>query len=119
MFMRLAVVTIGIGLIAAPSWAQTPSESLLRNQTRVLNQAVGTQTRQAVQSPEATVTRAMRVTAPAANLRAEPTAKARILGVLPRGTELTATGPENGDWTSVNYQGKTGYVVTSLLAQEK
>ena len=48
-------------------------------------------------------------------LRAQPSAKARVIDAYPKGTEVTILkkGPE---WTKVKVQGKTGYMQTRYLA---
>lgn len=104
--------------------AQSGTDSLLRNQSRVINQAVGSQAQQGArqgvqqgtgQAADGTAT----VAARAANLRAQPAQTAQVLGVLPQGTPLTVTGPAKGAWTPVEHQGRAGFVVTSLLARNR
>ncbi|WP_207459650.1 SH3 domain-containing protein [Azospirillum sp. SYSU D00513] len=110
-------------LLPAPLAAQSPSDSLLRNQMRITNQAVGSQIRDA-QRPSAgnAATRAavtgagMTVVVPAAILRAGPTTESSVLGVLYRGTPLTLTGPVQDGWAPVSHEGRAGYVSTRLLA---
>jgi len=51
------------------------------------------------------------------NLRAEPSASAKVLARIPYKTELsieTAT----GEWSKVTYNGITGYVMNKFLSEE-
>lgn len=100
--------------------AQGGSDSLLRNQSRIIDQAVGSQARQGVQQGARQATGGTAtVAARAVNLRAQPAQAAPVLGVLPQGTLLTVTGPAEGAWTPVEHQGRAGFVVTSLLARNR
>ncbi|HEY8448091.1 MAG TPA: SH3 domain-containing protein [Thermomicrobiales bacterium] len=51
------------------------------------------------------------------NLRAEPSAQAGIIGVIPAGTELTVTGTNQGEWIPVENPetGDTGWVSARYL----
>ncbi len=120
-----AMLLAGISLATMPAaHAQGGSDSLLRNQSRIIDQAVGSQARQGVQQGarqgggQATGGTAT-VAARAVNLRAQPAQAAPVLGVLSQGTLLTVTGPAEGAWTPVEHQGRAGFVVTSLLARNR
>ncbi|CAO3431330.1 SH3 domain-containing protein [Azospirillum endophyticum] len=117
MFPAAAAVAVLFAAGIPAAHAQSGSDSLLRNQSRVINQAVGTQARQGTK-PQAGGSTAT-VAARAVNLRAQPGQAAPVIGVLPQGTQLTVTGPAEGTWTPVEHQGRTGYVVTSLLTPDR
>lgn len=51
------------------------------------------------------------------NLRAEPSASAKVLARIPFGTELEAEFATN-EWSKVEYNGKTGYVMSEFLSDK-
>lgn len=53
----------------------------------------------------------------ALNLRSTPKTSGQILEKIPYGTQLDAT--SEGEWSKVQYKGKTGYVKTEFLSVSK
>ncbi len=53
----------------------------------------------------------------AVNVRSGPSTSAAILGVVGTGASVTATGPSQGGWTPVSYNGRSGYVSSQYLTQ--
>lgn len=49
------------------------------------------------------------------NLRATGSTSAKILSTIPKGTQISVTGPAVNGWFPVSYNGKTGYVKGSFL----
>jgi uncharacterized protein YgiM (DUF1202 family) len=51
------------------------------------------------------------------NLRAEPSASAKVLARIPYGTEIEAEFT-NSKWSKVEYNGKIGYVMSEFLGDK-
>ena len=59
-----------------------------------------------------------KVTAHLLRLRAQPSAKARVIDAYPKGTEVTIL-KKGSEWTKVKVKGKTGYMQTRYLSYAK
>jgi len=59
-----------------------------------------------------------KVTAYLLRLRQAPSTKAKVLDAFPRGTTVTIL-KKGETWTKVKVRGKTGYMMTSMLAYSK
>lgn len=107
--MRATVVLTAAALAlvsgSTAATASSASDQLLRQQTRTINRAVAEQARQA--QYRATTT---------ANVRAQPSTGAPVVGRLTAGAAVEVAATENG-WHRVTVDGREGFVRQDLLAQ--
>ncbi|MCI1748125.1 MAG: SH3 domain-containing protein [Acidipropionibacterium sp.] len=53
------------------------------------------------------------------NVRSQQLAGAEVLGTLDKDAQVTTAGAVAGDWTSISYQGQTGWVLSTYLTATK
>jgi len=103
----IAAAVAALALATVPANAADPASSaVLRNQTRIIGDAVRRQVRQGF------------VASKHANIRSGPTASAAVIGQYPAGSVVAVTGGPTDGWYEVAHGGRTGYVWAALVDRQ-